>query len=337
MFFIWIYDLFYLEFMDFKLNITIIKRALILFVFVFAFSISEAQQAPLNSISYWLFTPYINNPAMVGSKDFISLDANASFKGKSNSQIFSGNSRLTKSKSGYFASPDIFEFNNIGIGGSAFNNINGLSQNIGISGAMSYQVPLNTRKLSFLSFGTSVKGVYNILDADTIEPTNPAKKTFYPNVDVGIYYYGTKFFTGLSAVNLLRNPENPDSLGIDDLPVYRQYFFTAGYKILLSKSLDIVLEPSVLIYVYDSTLTKIVENIHPMVKLYVEDFCIGSYFLNDGAASFFFQYRYPKFYVGTYFALPKDSPYYEKSLTSEIAFGINFSYNKSGYTKYGHW
>jgi type IX secretion system PorP/SprF family membrane protein len=274
---------------------------------------------------------------MVGSKDFLSLDLNASFKGKSGSQILSGNTRLSKTKSGYFSSPDILEFNNIGLGGSVFNNIDGASQNIGISTAGSYQIPLNTRKLSFLSFGASVKGVYNKLDADTIEPTNPAKKTFYPNVDVGIYYYGTKFFTGLSAINLLRNPEKPDSLGVNDIPVYRQYFFTAGYKIPLSKSMNIVLEPSILFNAYDSTLKNIEKNFNPILKLYVENFCIGSYFLNDGAASFFFQYRYPRFYIGAFYELPKKSPYYKKSPTIEITLGLNFQTDKSRFSKSSRW
>lgn len=323
--------------MDLKSNMTSVERVILLFVFLFSFLKSEAQQTPLNSISYWLFTPYINNPAMVGSKDFLSLDLNASFKGKSNSQVLSGNTRISKTKSGYFSSPDILEFSNIGLGGSVFNNIDGVSQNIGISAAGSYQVPLNTRKLSFLSFGASVKGVYNMLDADTIEPTNPAKSTFYPNVDVGIYYYGTNLFMGLSAVNLLRNPENPDTLGVNDIPVFRQYFFLAGYKIPLSKSMNIVLEPSILFNAYDSTLKNIEKNFNPVLKLYVENFCIGSYFLTDGAASFFFQYRYPRFYIGALYELPKKSAYYKKSPDIEVTLGFNIQTDKSRFSKSSRW
>jgi len=315
----------------------IIKRVLFTFIIVFSFCISKGQQTPLNPISYWIFTPYIYNPAIVGSKDFLSIDLNAGFQGKSNTQILSGNTRFSKTQSGYFSSPDIIEFKNFGIGGSVFNDINGLSHNMGVSAAGSYQIPLNTRNLSFLSFGASVKGVYNMLDTGSAEPGNHLKKTFYPNLDLGIYYYGTKFFTGLSTTNLFGNPENPDSLGIYTIPVSRQYFFTAGYKILLSRSLNIVLEPSVLINAYDSTIKEISDNINPILKLYVENFCVGTYFLSDGNTSFFFQYRFPRLYIGAFFELPQKSPYYKRTPLVEFTMGIIIKPDKSRLSRLSPW
>jgi len=152
-----------------------------------------------------------------------------------------------------------------------------------------------------------------------------------------VYYYGTNFFTGLSAINLLKNPENPDTLGVNEIPVFRQYFFLAGYKIPLSKSLNIVLEPSILFNAYDSTLKNIEKNFNPILKLYVENFCIGSYFLNDGAVSFFFQYRYPRFYIGALYELPKKSAYYKKSPDIEVTLGLNFTNDKSRFSKSSRW
>ncbi|MCX6750238.1 MAG: PorP/SprF family type IX secretion system membrane protein, partial [Candidatus Pacearchaeota archaeon] len=299
--------------MDLKSKIHFIEKILIIFVFVFSFHKSEGQQTPLNPLSYWIFTPHIYNPAIVGSKDFLSINLNAAVQGKSNTQIISGNARFSKTRYGYFSTPEIKEFKNIGIGGTVFNDIKGLSQNIGVSVAGSYHIPLNTRDLSFLSVGASVKGVYNMLDADTIEPMNPAKSTFYPNLDLGIYYFGTNLFAGLSTTNFLGNPEDPDSLGIFAVPVARQYYFTAGYKILLSRSLNIVLEPSVLINAYDSTFNKISDNINPILKLYLDNLCIGTYFLSDGNTSFFFQYRYSRFYIGAFYELPNKSPYFKRT------------------------
>jgi type IX secretion system PorP/SprF family membrane protein len=315
----------------------VFKKSLFICGFLYSFYLSNGQQTPLNPISYWIFTPYIYNPAIIGSKDFLSVDINAAFQGKSNTQIISGNTRFSKTKLGYLLSPDIKEFNNIGIGGSVFNDVNGLSQNIGASVAGSYQIPLNTRKLSFLSFGASVKGVYNILDTGSVEPRSPSKKTIYPNLDLGIYYFGTNFFSGLSATNLLGNPENPDSLGRFAIPVIRQYFFTAGYKILLSRSLNIVLEPSVLINAYDSTIKKIPDNINPILKLYVENFCFGTYFLSNGKTSFYFKYIYPRFYIGAFFELPKKLPYFKRTPIVEFTMGINFQIDKSRFSRHSHW
>lgn len=162
--------------MDLKSNIRSFERVLLTSVFVSSFIITEAQQTPLNPISYWVFTPYIYNPAMVGSKDFFTLDLTAAFQGKSSTQLLAGNTRLSKTNPGYFSSPEIKEFNRFGIGGSVFNDINGTSHNTGISAAGSYQIPLNTRELSFLSFGASVKGVYNILDTSSTDVGYPSKK-----------------------------------------------------------------------------------------------------------------------------------------------------------------
>ncbi len=323
--------------MGLKFNFSMLRRILLLLIAAGSYTISQAQQTPLNPLSYWVFVPYIYNPAMVGSKDFLAIDFNASFRGKSSTQILSGNSRLSKTRPGYFSSPEIKEFNSFGIGGAVFNDINGNSHNVGISAAGSYQIPLNTKELSFLSFGASVKGVYNILDTAISESGSHNKKTFYPNLDLGVYYFGTNFFTGLSVVNLLGNPEKPDSFGIYQIPVSREYYFTAGYKFLLSKRFDIVLEPSLFINVNDSSLSKIAENISPVIKLYIDNFCLGSYFLNDGNTSFFFQYRYPSFYLGAFYELPKKTAYYKSSPTVELTFGLNIPIDKSRFSKRSHW
>jgi type IX secretion system PorP/SprF family membrane protein len=245
--------------------------------------------------------------------------------------------RFSKTQSGYFSSPDIFEFKNTGIGASVFNDVYGRSRNTGLSVAGSYQIPLNTRKLSFLSFGASLKGVYNSMDTTVIESGSALKKTMYANIDLGIYYFGTNFFSGLSAINLLGNPDKNDSIPIFMTPVFRQYFFTAGYKFILSKSQNIVLEPSLLIKAYDSTFNKISDNITPILKLYLGNLCAGTYFLNKGTTSFFVQFRYPKFYIGTFFELPKKTPYFRRTPVVEFTVGLNLNMDKSRLSNHSHW
>ena len=323
--------------MNLKNKVLIVERILLTIVFVYIFCTIKGQQTPLSPVSYWVFTPYIYNPAIVGSKDFLSAGINTAFQGNSNAQLLSGNTRLSKTKSGYFSSPDIMEFKNIGIGGSVYRDINGLSQNIGLSAAFSYQLPLNISNLSFLSFGVSVKGVYNTLDNDSTGLARSFKKTFFPDFDLGVYYYGTNFFTGLSSTNILGNPWKSDSLDIFRIPVSRQYFFTAGYKILLSKSLNMVLEPSVLIFSNDSTIRKKSANINPIIKLYMGDFCFGASFHSNEKISFFAQFRYPKFYVGAYYELPKKTAFYKKAPIVEFTAGINIQPDKSRFSNHSHW
>jgi type IX secretion system PorP/SprF family membrane protein len=313
------------------------RTLLLIILVIFSLHVSYGQQTPLNPISIWVFTPYIYNPAMVGSKDYISVDFNMAFQGRSSSQILSGNTRYSLTKSGYFASRNILEFKNFGYGGSVFNDINGPSKNTGGSIAGSYQIPLTTRKLSFLSFGASVKGVFNRIDTSSANPGTPPKKTFNRNLDLGIYYYGTKFFTGVSGINLFANPRNSGSLGIMRIPVYRQYFFSAGYKILLYRSMNIVLEPSVLINTYDSTFNKVIRNIDPILKLYIENFCIGTYFFNNGKTSFFAQFRYPRFYLGAFYELPKKTAYFRGAPIVLFTMGLNIQLDKSRLSNHSHW
>lgn len=324
----------YLDKMGLISKIQVIGRVLLIWIFAIPGFPAKGQQSLLSSVSYWVFTPAIYNPAMVGSKDFFSIGLNASFQGKSNSQLISGNTRISKTKSGYFSSPNITEFKNIGIGASVFNYFDSLSRNIGLSASGSYQIPLNIRELSFLSFGVSVKEEYNTI---TTELKNPVIKKFYPNLDVGIYYYGTNFFAGLSAINILGSPWKPDTLGVFKVPVSKQYFFTTGYKILISKSLNIVLEPSVLISATDSTFSKISDNINPIIKLYLEDFCLGTAFGNKSKISIFAQFRYPRFYVGAFYELAKKTPFYKNNPLVEFTFGINILSDKSSLSNRSHW
>ncbi len=323
--------------MNLRSDVKILIRLLLITVCLVPLSQASAQQTPLNPLSYWVFTPYLYNPAMVGSKDFVTLDLNGAFQGKSHAEILSGNARLSRTKPGYFSSPQMKEFNSIGIGGSIFNDLNGTSRNTGINAAGAYQIPLNTKELSFLSFGMAVKGIYNRLDTGGTEAGSHTKNTFFPNVDAGIYYYGTNLFAGISAVNILGTPGETDSLGRYGIPVQRQYFLTIGYKLVISKSQNVVLEPSILVEATDSTFSKIAKNISPVLKLYIDNFCLGSYFLNEGNTSFFFQYRYPRLYVGAFYELPRNTAYYKKAPIVEFTLGLNFQTDKSRLSRQSRW
>jgi type IX secretion system PorP/SprF family membrane protein len=294
------------------------------------------QQVPLSPVSYRIFSPFIFNPAIAGSKDFFSVDFTTSAQRSSNSQIVSGNSRLAKKPADYFSSPGGSEFTNIGLGGYIFNDVNGPARNLGIGISGSYHIPLNKKNLSFISIGASVKGVSFKRDsavASDPDPHQPAKEAFYPNADFGIYYYDPKFFAGVSVVNLLGNPEQKDTLGNYDIAVSRQYFLQTGFKILLSKPMKIVLEPSLILNSDGTSSQKTEDMLKPMVKLYLENFCVGTYFNDFRHFSVFFQYKYPKVYIGAFFQVPKENPYYKKDLIAEFTLGINLS--RSGVRN--HW
>lgn len=294
------------------------------------------QQTPDFPLSYRIFTPFIFNPAISGSKDFSTVDLLIGTCGKSNSQMASGNMRISKTNKEYFSSLSAPEFTNLGVGAYLFNDLNGLSHNTGIGGTVSYHLNLDKNALSFLSFGVSAKAVFNNYAGDP-DISKPAEGTFFPNFDAGLYYYSPELYAGISVINLLGNPKKPDSLGLYTIPVSRQLFFNIGYKLILSRSLNLLMEPSLII---NSDLTfsgKISEMIKPGLKLYAGNFCAGTYFNNFNNISFFWQYKYSKIYVGTYFEIPYNSAFYKQPMRVEFSLGLNISAVKSGFSRLNHW
>jgi type IX secretion system PorP/SprF family membrane protein len=299
---------------------------------------ASAQEVPTNPVSYRVFTPFVFNPAIAGSKDFLSVDLTAGVQGKANSQMLSFNTRLVKSTPGYSSSAGSVKFTKVGIGAYAFNDYdyNGSARNAGLGITGSYHIQLDKQHLRFLSVGASVKGVS--YSRDSVMSADPglsqtAKDATYPNVDAGIYYYSPTFFAGISSSNILGNPEDTISADVYDIPVSRQYSFQAGYKFLLSRSLNMVLEPSLIINTDGSSSQEIKDILKPMLKLYMENFCLGTYFSDFDKMSVFFQYKYPRFYVGTFFQLPRDSPFFKEPMLAEFTLGLNFS----KVTRNSHW
>jgi type IX secretion system PorP/SprF family membrane protein len=323
--------------MGLKLNTNIINKGLLTITFASFISILNGQQTPLSTLSYWVFTPSVYNPAIAGSKDFFSMGIISSSQGKPNTQILNANTRFIRNTGNYYFSQDNKDYSNFGMGGSVFHDLNGTSENIGLNASGTYHIPLGVRKLTFLSFGVSAKGVYNTIDSVSGETLSEPSSTFYENLDFGMYLYGATFYSGISVTDLLGNPGKPDSAGLYAIPVVRKYFFTSGYKIVLSRSLNIVLEPSVLISLNDTSINEIADNINPIIKLYLDNFCIGSYFLNENYSSFFFEYRFPRLYLGVFFELPKNTAYFKSSPLIELTAGINIANNKIRPHGKTHW
>ena len=214
-------------------------------------------------------------------------------------------------------------FTRFGAGASLFNDVSGLSRNMGFSAAASYHIPLDDNNLTFLSAGVALKGIFNTMDSIP-EIGAPRKSNFIPNADAGIYFYGQSFYAGLSATNILGNMTDSADMAIYNIPVSRQYFFRAGYKLLLSRSLNIVLEPSLIINLDDSLYFNKKQTYNPMLKLYMDAFCVGAYLHDYNNLTFFFQYKFPRLYLGTLVDFPRNVPFYKKDLTIEIGAGLNF-------------
>ncbi len=299
------------------------KIVLVGVLFLTAEYCATAQHTPYHPISSRVFTPFIMNPAIAGSKDFMAIDLATSIQGDDFSQLLSTNSRIAKKGPRYFGAPVGKSFTSIGVGGTLFNDHYGPSRNIGISAAAAYHIPLNEKNISFISAGLAVKGIYNIMDS-IADAGVPGKESIIPNVDAGIYLYSQNLYAGVSATNLLGSMIDSTDMALYNIPISRQYFFLAGYKIVLSKSQNIILEPSLIINLDDSLKLARKESYNPMLKLYMDAFCLGAYMHNYDNLTFFFQYKFPKLYIGTLIDFPRNVSFYKRPLTVEIVAGINF-------------
>jgi len=312
-----------------------LKKIILIVAGSIAFGLSiSAQHTPLTPISNRVFTPFIINPAIAGSKDFMAIDFSATIQGEDLSQLLSSNSRIAKKGPRYFGAPVGKSFSRIGVGGALFNDQYGPSRNIGMSAAASYHIPLNEKNISFVSAGLAVKGIYNIMDSIT-DTGAPGKESIIPNMDAGIYLYSQNLYAGVSVTNLLGSMIDSTDMALYNVPVSRQYFFLAGYKIVFSKSLNIILEPSLIINLDDSLKFDTRESYNPMLKLYMDAFCLGAYLHDYNNLTLFFQYKFPKLYIGTLIDFPRDVPFYKRDLTVEVAAGFNFgSVTKTSGSRY---
>jgi len=101
--------------------------------------------------------------------------------------------------------------------------------------------------------------------------------------------------------------------------------------------MGIVLEPSVIIETDSFNTIKLFENVNPVVKLYLKDFCIGTYFNDRNSTSFFFQYKYPGVYLGAYLIIPKNSAFYIREPVIELTAGLNIKGKKTRSTNQSSW
>ncbi len=313
-----------------------VKKVVFVLILMFLFKVSGGQESPSDPVSYRLFSPFLFNPAVAGSKDFMSVDFVAGFHGKDYSQVLSANTRLLKRSPDYVSSSSASEFTNFGLGVSAFQEYNTLTRSSGVITSLSYHIPVDRSGLTFFSIGASAKGYFHHFKGDTSLDLGP-EKFRHPDADIGIYYYTPDFYAGISMTNLFSSPPDRDTLNGYHNPVSRHYYFNAGYKFVLSRPLKIVMEPSVILVTGDTIHSDLKKLIKPGLKIYAGDFCIGTYINNFDNMSFFFQFRYPKFYAGTYFEFPRQTSFYKTSLRVEIAAGVNLWGNKSGYSERSRW
>ena len=191
-------------------------------------------------LSQYMFNTIAFNPAYAGSADLFNATALyraqwTGFKGSPNTQVITANSPLKNKK--------------LAMGGSLFNDDIGSAHSYGLSVDFAYRILFRN---SQLAFGTKVgfevfQG--NFTEVIINDPNDQSFASnvnkFLPNVGFGAYYYGERFYVGLSAPKLVTNKiydQLPGTIsrGKQSISTY----LTGGYVFYFNKWL--AFKPSVL-------------------------------------------------------------------------------------------
>lgn len=226
-----------------------------LLIGVFALSVSAQDGMPVYS-DYLTDNLYLIHPAMAGASynNQIRLTTRQQWFDVDNApslQTLTANMRLN---------------DEIGLGGTIFNDKNGNYSQLGVYGTFSYHLLLsrNIVDLNQLSFGLSVGIIQNKLDEtgfdlsdyDPLIGGNELVDRFF-NMDIGASYYFLKFFAHATIKNLvLANRHNFDSpLETRD---QRRFIISSGY--LFSKYFNAwSFEPSFMLQYLDETEEALVD------------------------------------------------------------------------------
>ncbi len=287
----------------------------------------NGQDVPSKLQSIPVFHPMVFNPAFAGSKDFTHINFTTKAINFSQGQLVNMHTRL--------ATPD-GAYSNFGIGAYAFQEQWIQSWNTGLTVTGSYHYALDDKKLNNLSAGVSLKGFFLVPKKDEESAADSSHTVFRPNMDFGLYYYGPKAFGGLSATSLFNSDISGDSSLLFS-EIDREYHLYGGYKFLISKKLRIVLEPSLLISVSDETISEPQKNIVPYLKLYMQNFYLGTYLKDFDTFALFFQYQFPKFYAGVFLEFPRVGYLNDDNIIFEVTMGLNLGQGGPSFLQYRHW
>lgn len=306
-----------------------------------------AQEIPIYYQSQYLNNPYLINPAIAGSKDYTIIDLSvrqntASIAGAPKTQMLSAQARLRNflnlnSKSIKRGS----QFSNVGLGGYIFNDASGPLKKIGFQFTYAYHLPLNRKSIEHISFGVSFNGFnYSINYGELNVLRDPlinegTQSAFVPDANFGVYYYGKNLFGGLSVAQIFETPIKWSNENFEQVPIPRKYFLLAGTKFLIYD--DIIVEPSVLFWAEDETISEIYKQFDVNLKVYYNTIQAGlSYRMNSGFA-LWGRYQYRNFFFGLAYEYPTSEIVSYTYGTIEVNIGINLGQGKNRFGDSRYW
>jgi type IX secretion system PorP/SprF family membrane protein len=220
----------------------------------------QAQQLP--QYTQFSLNPYLFNPALAGTEDFVHVQANirsqwTGFKGAPQTAFLSGHTTMNKETIGYGTNKKFARERWRSMGGIFIHDKTGPINQTGVYGTFAYNLPLSSNGTRFSfganaglkSFAYNPDGYLANLSSTNDQVIQTAYTSMVFDIDFGFWVYSRKCFIGASAFHLLNNDVKNYDIAVSasqfSSNLTRHFFAMAGYKIDIHKDLFIV--PSVLV------------------------------------------------------------------------------------------
>ncbi len=205
-----------------------LKKTLPILFIILSGMCAKAQELPL--FNQYMHNMYLLNPAMAGSRDFITFTASdrhqwMGFKNSPNVQVLSITSPMRNS----------------GLGLCLYSDNNGATIRRGAKLSYAYHIPLGNYsggEQPRLSFGLSFTGYQMRINKDMLSPLvdndpllmSNLRQGFYPNAEAGMYLYNSNYFFGFSASRIINSTYLIGESNLDLYIIPTHFFAMAGFR-----------------------------------------------------------------------------------------------------------
>jgi type IX secretion system PorP/SprF family membrane protein len=224
---------------------------------------------------------------------------------------------------------------NVGLGGYAFNDRNGIVSRTGILGAYAYHIPLGRTgttpnylslglAATFYQYALDLNGDLLLHDVDDDFLNNYDRVTYIPDFNFGATYTTENYYVGFSMTSLSRGSILFSNQGDNNRAELGHYFLTGGLKIHFKGAPDWMLSPSAMIKASDLVFKS--AQIDLTARMYYqENYWVGISYRTNDAIIAMLGLKYDRFYFGYAidFALSElhGKTYGSHELTMAVKFG----------------
>ena len=271
----------------------------------------NAQQVPM--YSQYIMNGYLVNPSFAGRDGYstVTLTTREQWIGlKQNPATYAASFQTRVLKNSYISKSTSVKKNvvkptkgsRVGIGGSVFNDNNGIMRRTGLQAIYAYHIPMgeNEGNANTLSFGLALTAYQFAVNTegliyDTDDPllNSYDRSVFIPDFNFGASYSTSKYYVGFAMTSIFRG----SLLFADTSNTQRNesghYFLTGGIKFPLST--DWTLEPSAFIKSSDMFFKSVQMDL--TIRIYYKnDYWAGVSWRTNDAIILMLGLKYDRFY-----------------------------------------